>query len=249
MWLCEGMNLTNPFRVLFTESSVQVHELSLSWSDFLHWLLPWMLVHENREKCSLWVEHVPWSYKGTHDLMTFFYQQLSRKLPKFYFWLWVLVWIVKNNKTWHELPANQNRSEHFFLVLQRFIMQCHTATVPFIVFCCSLLLVRYGFLLISGYKIKTVMYYSSEYYTHWWLWLLKFRTTSSHTNMPQCHPRGPLCLVWRALTPGLWPLPEATPLSALLLLEDHTLFILLDSCLFSAFLLLCSNVGWSWAWI
>lgn len=116
-------------------------------------------------------------------------------------------------------------------------------------FCCSLLLVQCGFLLISGYKIKTVMCYSSEYCTHRWLWLLKFRTTSSHTNMPQCHPRGPLGLVWRALTLGLWPLPEATPLSALLLLEDHTLFILLDSFLFSAFLLLCSNVGWSWAWI
>lgn len=145
------------------------------------------------------------------------------------------MWIVKNNKTWHEFSANHNRSERYFLESKRFIMQCHSATVPFVGFCCSLLPVRWGFLLISGYKIKTVMCYSSEYYTHWWLWLLKFRTTSSQTNMPQCHPRGPLCLVWRALTLGLWPLPEATPLSALLLLEDHTLFILLDSFLFFCF--------------
>lgn len=132
------------------------------------------------------------------------------------------------------MSSQQIRTGRNIIVLNWKGSSC-SVTVPFVGFCCSFLLVRYGFLLISGHKIKTVMYYSSEYYTHWWLWLLKFRTTSSHTNMPQCHPRGPFCLVWRALTLGLWPLPEATPLSALLLLEDHTLFILLDSFLFFCF--------------
>lgn len=60
--------------------------------------------------------------------------------------------------------------------------------------------------------------------------------THAHTAMPCCGPRGPLCLVWRVLTLGLWPLLEATPFSALLhlLFEDHTLFILLASFLSSA---------------
>lgn len=51
-----------------------------------------------------------------------------------------------------------------------------------------------------------------------------FRTTASHPlTCLCCGPGSTLCLVWRALTFGLWPLLEVMPFSALqLLLEDHT---------------------------
>lgn len=51
--------------------------------------------------------------------------------------------------------------------------------------------------------------------------------------MPCFGAQGPLSLVWRALTLGLWPLPEAAPFFAVLL-EDYTLYILLAYFLSSA---------------